>query len=225
MEDADKLRVIVIGQNGIKVKSGTTKRRMKKGETIDVERENTVKLSFYKCKAILRLPAASQVNCSDEELRELLEGGSSPMRETLSSLPPSSPPAAFSPFPEEEEDDDDEDEDEDEKDERDGNRSSSPLSAVSEDGEDLFSHQVKAEALEQYEAPSPIVEARPIEQRPVSRAPTPVKEEKAIPPLPTDVDLPALIASTVVFSGSSKLSLPDLVKHMLEVSHRHFPAR
>lgn len=36
--------------------------------------------------------------------------------------------------------------------------------------------------------------------------------------MPADVDLPALIASTVVFSGSSKLSQPDLVKHMLEVS-------
>lgn len=35
---------------------------------------------------------------------------------------------------------------------------------------------------------------------------------------PPPVDLPALLASTVVFSGSSKLSLPDLVKHMLEVS-------
>ncbi|KGB76117.1 hypothetical protein I307_03861 [Cryptococcus deuterogattii 99/473] len=33
---------------------------------------------------------------------------------------------------------------------------------------------------------------------------------------PADVDRPAVIASTVVFSGSSKLSLPDLVKHMLE---------
>ena len=37
-------------------------------------------------------------------------------------------------------------------------------------------------------------------------------------PAPGGVDLPALLASTVVFSGSSKLSLPDLVKHMLEVS-------
>lgn len=37
------------------------------------------------------------------------------------------------------------------------------------------------------------------------------------PPIPDNVDLPALLASTVVFSGSSKLSLPDLVKHMLEV--------
>ncbi|ORX38955.1 hypothetical protein BD324DRAFT_617972 [Kockovaella imperatae] len=35
-------------------------------------------------------------------------------------------------------------------------------------------------------------------------------------PLPAGTDLPALLASTVVFSGSSKLSLPDLVKHMLE---------
>ncbi|WVQ75355.1 hypothetical protein IAR50_004974 [Cryptococcus sp. DSM 104548] len=33
---------------------------------------------------------------------------------------------------------------------------------------------------------------------------------------PAEVDLPAIIASTVVFSGISKLSLPDLVRHMLE---------
>lgn len=47
--------------------------------------------------------------------------------------------------------------------------------------------------------------------KPVSRASSPAR------PVPSDVDLPAIIASTVVFSGSSKLSLPDLVKHMLEV--------
>jgi hypothetical protein len=43
-----------------------------------------------------------------------------------------------------------------------------------------------------------------------------VEAQEAMKPPP--VDLPALLASTVVFSGSSKLSLPDLVKHMLEVS-------
>jgi hypothetical protein len=37
-------------------------------------------------------------------------------------------------------------------------------------------------------------------------------------PIPADVDLPALLATTIVFSNSSKLSLPDLVKHMLDVS-------
>jgi hypothetical protein len=53
--------------------------------------------------------------------------------------------------------------------------------------------------------------------RPVSRAATPQPVvERAL--LPKGVDLPAILASTVVFSGSSKLSLPDLVKHMLEVS-------
>ncbi|KAK8846519.1 hypothetical protein IAR55_005605 [Kwoniella newhampshirensis] len=46
--------------------------------------------------------------------------------------------------------------------------------------------------------------------RSISRACSPAR------PVPSDVDLPAIIASTVVFSGSSKLSLPDLVKHMLE---------
>ena len=42
------------------------------------------------------------------------------------------------------------------------------------------------------------------------------KIEEALP-VPDDVDLPAILANTVVFSGSSKLSLPDLVRHMLEV--------
>ncbi|KAL7421384.1 hypothetical protein Q5752_004269 [Cryptotrichosporon argae] len=40
--------------------------------------------------------------------------------------------------------------------------------------------------------------------------------ESAAVPVPADVDLGALIASTVVFSGSSKLSLPDLVRSLLE---------
>ncbi|OCF44454.1 hypothetical protein I317_01715 [Kwoniella heveanensis CBS 569] len=46
--------------------------------------------------------------------------------------------------------------------------------------------------------------------KPLSRAASPAL------PVPAEVDLAAIIASTVVFSGSSKLSLPDLVKHMLE---------
>jgi hypothetical protein len=149
----------------------------------------------------------------DEELEQVLGAESSPMREPLSSLPPSSPPAGFDDLM-----DEDEDDVEEEEARQDLNRSSSPLSSVSEDGEDSFSHTIKAEALEEHEAPSPVIHFRPIEQRPISRAPSPVKEEKVIPPIPADVDLPALIASTVVFSGSSKLSLPDLVKHMLEVS-------
>ncbi|OWZ40072.1 hypothetical protein C351_03780 [Cryptococcus neoformans c8] len=48
----------------------------------------------------------------------------------------------------------------------------------------------------------------------VTAAPTVPAAERKAPP--ADVDRPAVIASTVVFSGSSKLSLPDLVKHMLE---------
>jgi hypothetical protein len=50
---------------------------------------------------------------------------------------------------------------------------------------------------------------------PKSRAATPPAPAEA-PPVPAALDLPALLASTVVFSGSSKLSLPDLVKSLLE---------
>lgn len=49
---------------------------------------------------------------------------------------------------------------------------------------------------------------------PKSRPSTPPLE---LPPFPEGLDLAALLASTVVFSGSSKLSLPDLVKSLLEV--------
>ncbi|KAL1410929.1 hypothetical protein Q8F55_001872 [Vanrija albida] len=48
---------------------------------------------------------------------------------------------------------------------------------------------------------------------PKSRPSTPPLE---LPPFPEGLDLAALLASTVVFSGSSKLSLPDLVKSLLE---------
>ncbi|KAI9636543.1 uncharacterized protein MKK02DRAFT_45247 [Dioszegia hungarica] len=58
-------------------------------------------------------------------------------------------------------------------------------------------------------SPAPSVPVAAVESIPHSPAADP-----EVPPPP--VDLPALLASTVVFSGSSKLSLPDLVKHMLE---------
>lgn len=67
--------------------------------------------------------------------------------------------------------------------------------------------------------------------RPVSDLPTDTKlpivlekveqvEDKPAEPtplVPSTVDIPALLASTVVFSGSSATSLPDLVKGLLDV--------
>ena len=103
---------------------------------------------------------------------------------------------------------------------------------------------------EEYEAPTP-ESSLPPSSPPERRASTPLSEHESSAPvevpeikmekqstsprigdpdldttlaLPDGIDLPALLASTVVFSGSSKLSLPDLVKHMLEVSTREFPA-
>ena len=77
-------------------------------------------------------------------------------------------------------------------------RASSPLSNVEAGARDApeMTKEVKEELLE---APAtvPVDTARPV---------------------PETLDLPAILASTVVFSGSSKLSLPDLVRHVLEVS-------
>jgi hypothetical protein len=123
---------------------------------------------------------------------------------------------------------DDEEDEDDEKDKIAQDRSSSPLSCLSdnedenandkENGDNVneIEHAVKAEALEIELAPAP--QPRTIVFKSQSRAPSPVK---ITPPVPEHVDLPALIVSTIVFSGSSKLSLPDLVKHMLEVSYTY----
>jgi hypothetical protein len=39
-----------------------------------------------------------------------------------------------------------------------------------------------------------------------------------VPPVPVDIDLKALVATSLVFSGSSAISAPDLVKAILDVS-------
>jgi hypothetical protein len=101
------------------------------------------------------------------------------------------------------------------EDERSQERSSSPLSCISDEDVNATTLSIKAEALER--SSSPPVQARPATSRPQSRAASPVREERVIPPVPADIDLPGLIVSTIVFSNSSKLSLPDLVKH-IEVS-------
>ncbi|KAK4686910.1 hypothetical protein P7C73_g3211, partial [Tremellales sp. Uapishka_1] len=75
------------------------------------------------------------------------------------------------------------------------------------------------EEQEEVEERGPLKEESPLD---VEHRTKEVKESKPLvipvdlPELPATIDLPALLASTVVFSGSSKLSLPDLVKGMLE---------
>jgi hypothetical protein len=169
------------------------KRRVAKGESVLLKREDDIKLDFYGCTALLRLPE----EITRQTSMSLFSPASSPVRLDLGSLPPSSPP--LGPISETGEDDE----------ERQAmDRSSSPLSPMSDKDSDLPDLEVKAEMLDEI-----VVELSP--PRPVSRTVSPVKE---LPPIPADLDLPALIASTVVFSGSSKLSQPDLVKHMLEAS-------
>ena len=216
MPEIDSLRIHTLGQNGVTVRAGLTKRRLQKGENMDIERQATIRIDFHGCTASISLPArtAEEVERSARLLEEkeralhaaLFDSSSSPMREPLSSLPPSSPPVGL----------DDEDEDMSEGDEQD--RSSSPLSAMSDDNADEVAFEVKAEALEISLPSTPAPQPRQEVPKPRSRAASPVKEARIVPPVPADIDLPALIVSTIVFSNSSKLSLPDLVKHMLEVN-------
>lgn len=182
---------------------------------MDINRHASVRVDFHGCIASLRLPdrTAEQIEQAEEALHaSLFAGSSSPAQDALSSLPPSSPPAMM-------EEDDNEDEDEDmSEDEESQDRSSSPLSSMSE--EETTTFEVKAEALDRPTTPVPEVQPRTIILKTQSRAPSPVKEEKIVPPVPADIDLAAIIVSTIVFSNSSKLSLPDLVKH-IEVSYSY----
>lgn len=193
----DELRIVVSGQNGLKVVSKSMKRRVSNGQTVTVEREDQIKLDFYGCTVLLRFPTLAQ-----KDTMALFSPNSSPVsRPICDSLPPSSPP--IGPISEHDEDDD--------EDERKAiNRASSPLSPIPDKPMSLTDIDlvVKSEMLEQ-------VNAQPSSPRPKSRTISPVKE--MVMPVPADIDLAALIASTVVYSGSSKLSLPDLVKHILEV--------
>lgn len=112
-------------------------------------------------------------------------------------------------------------------------RTSSPLSAVSEDGTELeIKKEIMHDAMNDVPAFSDNLvhnvealktnfarSAYEAVVKPASRQASPIP----LAPLPDGIDLPAILASTVVFSGSSKLSLPDLVKHMLEVNLIHSP--
>lgn len=199
----NSIRIVVEGQNGMRIRKaeGTKFRRLQAG-TIESFPNTALELDFYGSKVLLRTD-------DDDDETEDERLFTPPPEEVVGSplsLPPSSPPLmptemdlgvegvegveGVSP----------------------PSRSSSPLSELEIEvtGGSVVrpdALRIKAELLESTVASS----SRAASPR-RSRASTPIE----IPPVPENLDLPALLASTVVFSGSSKLSLPDLVRSLLE---------
>lgn len=241
LQEDERVRILVVGQNGLRVDGA----KVLAGQRVEIERKERVKLDFYGARFVLRFPEAAseqreeRMEVDEDVSRErLFTPESSPARTALS-LPPSSPPLA--PSTPGDMDLDMEEEEPRSPAEKDGldalfrsspppvrplsDRGSSPLSEASDaqyerDEEDEeVEVEVMAESAQpelEKEVKTELLESVHVK----SRQPTPVEIE----PIPSGVDLPALLASTVVFSGSSKLSLPDLVKHMLEVSCPYDPA-
>lgn len=182
--DAQPLvRILVIGQNGLRVISSGQARRLVPGQRLDLTpNSHEIELDFYGSRVRLDVRALY----SDMNDRErLFTPPSDELRSPESSMPPSSPPLT----PEDQEMRSD---------------ASSPLSIAADEEDEEPQGEIEKDVKEE------IKEAVVLASRPR----IPILEA---PPIPDNVDLPALLASTVVFSGSSKLSLPDLVKHMLEV--------
>ncbi|WRT68848.1 uncharacterized protein IL334_005829 [Kwoniella shivajii] len=266
------IRIIVIGQNGMKVRVVGKKRgvRLLQGQKYDLSlnTNQSVELDFFGCKALIRLEAKHQQQQEQQEEQQRGLSGerlfsSSPISQNelrlQSSMPPSSPPVMPADLDDELSELEEEahrevsmksessvvpaiqilaapaEEVQVEEEEDRQSRQSSPLSPPSEprlsplpdmEAEDeVVVEDMKQGANQPSSAQMDIneksIKAEKIESaisvptanvKPTSRASSPV----IVAPVPNDVDLPAIIASTVVFSGSSKLSLPDLVKHMLE---------
>ncbi|RSH95441.1 hypothetical protein EHS25_000533 [Saitozyma podzolica] len=210
----DSLRIVVIGQNGLRVKrAGTGSRRLKSGQRMDLaggDGNRVVQIDFYGCKVDVAFPAV------EEPPETLFSPMSSPISAPPSpatSMPPSSPPMMLPSSP--------------------IGDHSSPLSSNLE----VHARSVKQELLDAALSHDDLIVATTdagLSRTPktASRPATPAPQREPAPvppvphvlsappsppaPLPDGVDLAAILASTVVFSGSSKLSLPDLVKHMLE---------
>ena len=203
----DTLRILVVGQNGLRVISDGRVCRLLQGQRLDIPRDELgVQLDFYGSQVQLGF---WEIEAESSERERLFTPEPAPQHGDLStppspqsSMPPSSPPPIY-------------DHQEHELESRD----SSPLSSNSnevdddnhgsnsddEEGErEVLKKEVKEELLENVTFPASS-----------SRLPSP---DPGLRAEPQTVDLPAILASTIVFSGSSKLSLPDLIKHMLEVS-------
>lgn len=105
---------------------------------------------------------------------------------------------------------------------------SSPLSESSSMGDEMMDGDMRRDGLEldaqddvqadEEMPPSVEVKREAVAAATAEAAPVHAPASVAvIPPPPSDIDLLALVATTVVFSGSSATTQPDLVKGMLEV--------
>ncbi|KAJ9124397.1 hypothetical protein QFC22_001197 [Naganishia vaughanmartiniae] len=94
-----------------------------------------------------------------------------------------------------------------------------PLEDVTED---LDSRQVKQEMLDTCVAPRSTPAAAPgfssTTEGAEKKENIVIRESAEPPAVPVDIDLKALVATSLVFSGSSAISCPDLVKAILDVS-------
>lgn len=206
------LNILVIGQNGMKIAG----KRALSGQRIEIRNKDQVTLDFYGTRVGLVIAEKEKFEPIEVVPEDILRAQlftpdlSSPAERAVS-LPPSSPPLAPS------------DVDMEEPTRAVSplfSRDSSPLSTPSdEEPESSDAEPEPSDPVEEEVEEGPAEIPSPSREKSVKRELLDA-EEKAIDedPIPSDVDLPALLASTVVFSGSSKLSLPDLVKHMLDVS-------
>lgn len=196
----ERVRIVVLGQNGMRVRTASGVTRLARGSVAEYDVGADLTLDFY--GAAVALKTNERLFTPEPEPEEVRS------RDSPLSLPPSSPPVMGMDL-----DDEELSEPEDE-----------PLSPPSPVSRPLSPPpalvEVKQEMLEKpasrASTPKPTKAATPKPATPKvskSRAATPAVE---VPPLPAGLDLPALLASTVVFSGSSKLSLPDLVRSLLE---------
>ena len=185
-----KYRLVVLGQNGLRVRMGDSEKykRMRAGQRRDLTVE--CEIDFHGCAIRLSLPIGHRSNAvsSPSGAERALGGSLSPPPSLPSSSPPMMPMGLSL------------DDEEVDHTARVSDRHASPLFDSEKSSVPLFpttSHS----------------ETGTHKQEEVAE-----EEAELAEPIPEDVDLPAILANTVVFSGSSKLSLPDLVRHMLEVS-------
>lgn len=263
---ASGIRLLVLGQNGVKVKFAGVRRRLMTG-TVE-EFDGPVEVDFYGATVAIRVQELEmEVEEDEDEERERALFTPEPIVHrravTPLSLPPSSPPVLAEHFSEEEEEEDEEDEPMlgepivlaptpgAASGSPSSSRASSPLSDCDDFPAPAAPITPAAPAFLSGPAPTPGMSSPPPRSspapagiqvkkelvastedivkpasRPASRVGTPAPTHGAksrpatppleIPPPPADMDLAALLVNTIVFSGSSKLSLPDMVKMMLE---------
>ncbi len=229
----DEIKIVVLGQNGCKVRLNDGQiKRFGQHRVAMLERPSgapsTIEIDFYSCKVSIPWPETIQQHPPPSSpLSSPMMGNRVPypIRSSSVTVPFSSPLQGLSSrvdligssdlsseAGEEEEEDEEEEQEEEENDDEDEEEvqpiksRSSSLSAPEHRNSKKFRIATTPD--------SPIVAAS--HQRTSSAVESVVND---ISP-PADVDLFALIANTLVFSGHSASALPDVVKSILEVGGR-----